>query len=358
MTSKVETRRISFLIGSMRRGGAERVISILANNYAADGWNVDILTLLDDSNEYELNKNINLIPLGNSSKSRVTQLPAWIKSIRSYVIKNRPDRIVSFIARINIITLFSCLGLNQRIVVSERNDPKVDGRSKIVEFATYLLYPLADTVIFQTKWARSCFPKNIQRNSLVIPNPIQIKSKASNIKNKKIVAVGRLTEQKNHSMLIRAFKRVHEDYPDYKLCIYGDGKLRSLLEEQIQELDLVKVVSLPGNVPNIHEEISNSEIFVLPSNYEGLSNALLEAMMMGLPCVSTNCAGSNEVIVNENNGMLVPVGDEESLYFAITRLIKQTNFRKKIAHEASVTAAQFEKEAVVKMWKEVIEKNA
>lgn len=357
MNNNNNKRRIVFLIGSMRRGGAERVISLLANNYAERGWEVDILTLLDDNNEYKLNRSINVISIGNEDNSRISQLPKWIKGIRKYVIEKKPDRIVSFIARINIITLLSCIGLKQRIIVSERNDPKKDGRSALVRMATYILYPLADSVIFQTTWAKACFPNRIQRRSRVIPNPINVTIETAINKEKKIVAVGRLAEQKNHSLLISAFKKVYNEYPEYKLCIYGEGGLREKLTKQIHELDLTNAVYLLGNVSNIHERIADAEVFVLSSNYEGLSNALLEAMLMGLPCISTNCAGSNEVIINDTNGIIVEIGNEEQLAMAIRELINNKEKAYNLGKNGKKTVQGMKIENIISMWEEIIERN-
>ncbi|MFH0069896.1 glycosyltransferase family 4 protein [Peribacillus sp. NPDC056705] len=357
MNNNHNKRRIVFLIGSMRRGGAERVISLLANNYAERGWEVDILTLLDDNNEYELNRSINVKLIGKQGGSRIRKLPSWINSIRKHIIENKPDRIVSFIARINIITILSCIGLNQRIIVSERNDPKKDGRSALVRIATYILYPLADCVIFQTTWAKSCFPKRIQRKSMIISNPINITMEAANMKEKKIVAVGRLVEQKNHSLLISAFKKIYDEFPEYKLFIYGEGELREKLTNQIHELEIMDAVLLLGNVSNIHKKMEDAEIFVLSSNYEGLSNALLEAMLMGVPCVSTNCAGSNEVIKNNHNGLIIEIGNEEQLAMAIRELINNKEKAYNLGKNGKESVQGMKIENIISMWEEIIERN-
>lgn len=355
MNNEENKKRIVFIIGSMRRGGAERVISILANNYAERGYGVDILTLLDDSNDYVLNSNIIVKPIFNKNQSRIKQSLTWILTIRKYVRKNKPDTIVSFIARINIITLLACLGLNKKVIVSERNDPRADGRSIIVKMATWLLYPIASCVVFQTKWAQFCFSKKIQSKSMIIPNPINVVSKVSSKKEKKIIAVGRLFEQKNHEMLIRAFKKVHEDYPDYKLYIYGEGELREKLTLQIQQLKLVETVFMPGNVLKIHEKMADAEIFVLSSNYEGLSNALLEAMTIGLPCISTDCAGSNEIIINGENGILIPIGSEKELIKSIKLLISNQNLRCKLSLASIKTAKSFNADIVNSKWQDIID---
>lgn len=339
----------------MQRDGAERVISILADYYCKKGWSVDIITLLNSRCDFKLDNNIKLVPICRVSKSYCGNIIFWIKGIREYAKLKKPEKIVSFVARINILTLLACLGLKINIIVSERNDPAADGRSKFVKIATFILYKLADCIVFQTLWAQSCFPKRIIKKSIVIPNPVQVSSLASSIKTKKIVAVGRLEPQKNHAMLINAFKIIHDIYPEYLLYIYGDGNLRSSLIKQIESLELEKFVFLPGNVEDIHKKLADAEMFVLSSNYEGLSNALLEAMMMGLPCISTDCAGSNEVIQNNINGLLTPIGDANKLAECMKRLINDKEFSAHISRECQITSRQFCSEAVLRKWESVIE---
>ncbi|WP_461611072.1 glycosyltransferase family 4 protein [Cytobacillus kochii] len=351
----INKKRIVFIIGSMRRGGAERVISILANNYAESGWEVDILTLLDDSNDYELNSKIVVNPICGKSNSRLRQMPKWLYDVRKHVKETNPNIIVSFIARVNIVTLLSCIGLKKRIVVSERSDPKADGRSIFVKLATYFLYPSANLIVFQTKWAKSNFPKLIQQNSAIIYNPINIKVEAKKEKSKKIVAVGRLNKEKNHEMLIRAFKEVHFKYPEYELYIYGEGTLREDLERQIHELELLNSVFLPGNVIDIHEKISDAEIFVLPSNYEGMSNALLEAMMMGLPCISTDYPGADEVINDDFNGIIVERDNEQQISRTICELINDPKKRNTLGENGKETVLKMKEKNIIETWKKHLE---
>ena len=348
-------KRIVFVIGSMRRAGAERVISILANRYVESGWEVDILTLLDKKNDYILDKKIRVISLCKLDKSRIKQLPYWIKSIRRYVINNNPDRIVSFIARINIITIIACFGLDKSIIVSERNDPKNDGRSIIVKAMTNLLYPYCKSVVFQTKWAKECFSKRVQKKGVIIPNPINISTKATgDMIRKKIVSVGRLSEQKNHKLLIMAFSKVKEIFPEYKLYIYGEGNLRNELEELIKKLGLNESVFLEGNQLNIHERIADAEMFVLSSDYEGLSNALLEAMIMGIPCISTDCAGSTEFIKNGINGILVNKKNVDDLSSAIINLIRDKSLSQKIKKNGVLLSEKLDSKTVFREWERII----
>lgn len=354
MTNVGMERRIAFVLGSMGRGGAERVVSLLANEFATQGWAVHILTLLDDRVDYELHDGVKVIPLCGGGRSRVQQLPHWIYRVRQHVRSTKPEVVVSFVARVNIVTLVACFGLRQRVIISERNDPAGDGRSLIVKFVTRLLYPMANCVVFQTRWAQSCFPKRIQRLSAIIPNPIRVHVESCRVDSKKIVSVGRLVEQKNHKLLIDAFSAVHERYPEYRLYIYGEGHLRQELEMQIRALGLSGTVFLPGVVPDVHSRIADAEMFVLSSDYEGLSNALLEAMMIGLPCISTDCAGSNEIIIHGENGLLVPVGDRVALAKAMITLIENPVLRLKVGDKSRDTVRRFNADEVLQEWNRVL----
>lgn len=350
-------KRIAFILGSMNRGGAERVVSILANHYATKGWNVDIILLLSGECKYHLDEKIKVISLANINQSRISQLPKWLSSIRNYIKINKPDSILAFAARINIITAIASLGISNRLVVSERNDPLSDGRSIFLKALTKFIYPLTDKVVFQTIRSQSYFNERVKRNSVIIHNPVKVEVKASRNKNKQIVAVGRLENQKNHALLIDAFQEVHKIHPEYKLFIYGEGSLRRTLATKIKKLGLNEVISMPGNIENIHQEMAKSDIFVLPSNYEGLSNALLEALMMGLPCISTNCAGSDEIIKDGENGYLVGVGNKNELSAKIVRLIENHELRIEIGDKAIESSRQFESETILKKWEEVLENN-
>ena len=218
--NQVKEQKIVFIIGSMGRGGAERVISVLANHYAQKGWSVDILLLLDNRCDYGLHPHISLIPVFGDCFTRLGSLPIWIRRIRKHIAEARPVAVVSFIARINIITLLSCVGIEADIIVSERTDPKSDGRSLLVKMGTYLLYPMARKVVFQTEWAQSCFPSIVSRKGIVIRNPISVNTRTLEKKEKKIVAVGRLQPEKNHMMLINAFSIVKQSHPEYRLFIF------------------------------------------------------------------------------------------------------------------------------------------
>lgn len=347
-------KRLLIVLGSMGRGGAERVISLISDDFCKRGWKVYIALLLFNKVEYVLNENVTVINLSGEGQSRTKRLPGWILGIRKLVKDIKPDSILSFAARINIITQIACLGLGQRIVVSERNDPYMDGRSKVVDLFTGLLYPKAKAVVFQTRRAESYFSKIKLKNAVIIPNPISVQCMASDVKHEKIVAVGRLTKQKNHKMLVDAFESIHKVYPECELYIYGEGELRDDLQLQIDELHISDAVYLKGNVLNVHEQIADATMFVLSSDYEGLSNALLEAMMMGIPCISTNCAGAEEYIVTEESGIIIPIGDKNALIKAMFSYLNDSHLREKCRLGAMEVAKNVESDVILEKWYSIL----
>lgn len=350
----MKKRCLMIFLGCMGRGGAERVISHIANYFVKKDWDVWIGMLLFNTVEYELDSRIHIVDLTGGGQSRLKRLPGWLFGIRKLIKDVNPDTVLSFAARINIITQLACAGMRQKIIVSERNDPRYDGRGKVTDLFTKLLYPRANAVVFQTKRAEEYFKEIGLINGYIIPNPISVQCHANGMKFGKIVTAGRLTPQKNQRMLISAFSKIVKKYPDTQLYIYGEGNLREELEKQIEELELNGRVIMPGNISDIHNKISDANIFVLPSNFEGLSNMLLEAMMMGLPCISTNCAGADEYITNGKNGLLVNTGDEKAIEEAMCTFLQNPELAKKCGTNAAKASESFDAENVLKQWWRVI----
>lgn len=345
-------KKIAFITGGMTRGGGERVLSILSKYYAERGYQTEILCLLNNEVGYELHKTTKVVDLTGKGKSKIKRLPYWIKSLKNYVKESKPDVVLSFFVRVNVVVLHALRKFSGRIIVSERIDPSCDGRSKIVSFLTKRLYPKANAVVFQTERAKNYF-RNL-KNGVVIPNPINVENKSENVDYNKIVTMGRLTDQKNQKLLISAFSYLASLNQDAYLQIYGEGELKEELQAQIDSLSLTNRVTLMGNHPDVIDKISDAGIFCLPSNYEGLSNALLEAMMLGLPCISTNCAGADETIVDGENGYLVEVGNEKAFSEKLIKLFNDREIQAKFSKNAKITAEKFKLENVMVLWNETL----
>lgn len=348
-------KKILFITGSMGKGGAERVISLLSKYYIKKGWKVSIAMLLHNKIEYEIQRDINIVNL--SSKYGIKRgFFGVIKNTRTYIKEYQPDVIACFMAQNILLTALAIKNLKIPFIVSERIDPSQVKRNVLFKYFLNRIYEKSSLVIFQTKRAQNYFNEKIRKNSCIIGNPISVTTTKSSKGKHIIVSVGRMTKQKNQEMLIRVFNKIHDKYPEYIMQIYGDGPLKKQLEHQITDLGLSNCVFLPGVSDNIHSDISNAEMFVLPSNFEGLSNALMEAMLMGLPCISTNCSGSDEIITNKENGLLVPIGDEEKMYEAIEKMILNPELREKISNNSINSMEQYKEENIIRVWDSTIEK--
>lgn len=350
-------KRICFVLGGEKFGGTERVACILANYFVKLGWKADMFALLKGDCRFPLEKGVTLKRLGSDNLSRIRSLPIWVKTIWKYLSREKPDVIVSFSARINCIVLFTAvlrLHKGTRLVISERNDPKHDTRTVPVQILTNMLYRFADKIVFQTEYARRCFKKAIYDKGVVIGNPVLEGLPRASYSSQKIVNVAKLEKQKNHFLLIEAFRKIAPKYPETTLHIFGDGSLREELEKHIIDIGLKDRIILEGWKEDIHERIKDARLFVLSSDYEGLSNALIEAAVIGLPCISTDCAGANEIIKDHISGIVTPVGDPRALSEAMDELLGDKEKSKLYAKQCMEDCKKFTSETVLRQWEDAI----
>ena len=345
-------KKIAFFIGSLNRGGAERVISILANHYAEIGYQVDVVLLLDNIIGYKLNENVNVINYSGNGISKIKRVPYWIKTIRRYVKEAKPDVLVSFCVRLNVFVLLASSGLKVKKIVSERNDPSTDNRGKFMDIMTKILYPKVNKVVFQTEKAKGFFKK--LTNGVIIPNPIIVQANEKKVNPNKIVSVGNFRSVKNHKLLVKAFYKFHKYNGDAILNIYGDGETFEEVKDLIKTLNIQNNVILHGSIPNVIEEIADASIFCLSSNSEGLSNALLEAISLGIPCISTDVAGASEYIVDGESGYIVPVGDEDAFAERLIKLYNDKDLLIKFSKKSKEMVKKCSYDTVISKWDEVI----
>ncbi len=345
-------KEIVIVTGSLRRGGAERVISILSNELVKRGWKIHICTMLFSAIGYDLDSQIDIIDLSQENRNQIIDTPRMTKALRTTIRNIRPDAVVSFMLTINIVTWMATRGLGVRFIPSERNDPST-GRGKIKHWLSCRAYASSYKTVFQTERAKNYYSKKIQQNGVIIPNPVSIDQKRDSNPNHKIVSVGRLEPQKNRRLLIEAFSDIQKNHPEYTLHIYGEGSQENELKILIKELGINNAVTLHGNVSDVHRQIADAEMFVLSSDYEGLSNALLEAMMMGLPCITTDCAGAKEAVEDGVDGIIIPIRDRKKMAEAMERLISDADLRNRFSELAVKHSKQFEMRNVVTQWEQL-----
>lgn len=344
--------KIIFVISAMNGGGAERVLATLANCYVQQGDEVTILMVAGDESAYLLDEKVNILSIGQPSHGNplVQVKRLWV--MRKYFKQHNDSVIVSFGTEINLFTILSSLGLKNKAIVSERNDPNQCSYRKIRD----VVYSLCKGFVFQTEDAKKCFSDKVQKNSVVIPNPIrkQLPMPFEGKREKKIAAVGRLEPQKNHALLLKAFAEFYKSYPEWELHIFGKGKLEQTLKQQAQELGIENHLVFKGFRSDILETIRDYGMYVLSSDYEGISNSLMEAMALGLPCISTDCpiGGSALCIKDGENGLLVPVGDTVALQKAMETIAGDERLAAEFGKRAIDVRETFAEETIADMWHE------
>jgi glycosyltransferase involved in cell wall biosynthesis len=331
-------KKIMFFIGSMSWGGAEKVISILANFYAKKGWSVTIVMVLSNKVVYELDDRIKIVSIAREQKSRIKNLLYWIREIKNLLKSLRPDYVVSFVCRINILVLIAkaLSGHKCRTIVSERNDPRFDGRGKFACFLANRLYPKADSIICQSSQEKNFFSKKVQEKAIIIFNPVELKTSPTPFTSKMhtIINAARFEASKNQMMLIEAFSAIVSENKnsDFILEIYGSGSLKEDLAEHVRKLNMADYIFIKDSVLDIQQKLTDSSIFCLTSNYEGMSNSLMEALLLGTPSISTQVSGSGDLIFDGKNGFIVSVGNTEQLKEKMIDLIQNESLRRRM-HE-------------------------
>lgn len=351
--------RILFVNASLTEGGSERAMCLVANGMAREGHEVIMLCVRDKQQTYHVEPNIRLIQLRYSSFSKVTMILRRLKSIRRVVKKWHPDAVISFMWDINVMTLLATMGLRKlKKVISERAFPESSDRSKVVQFLERTIYGFADWIVYQTEDAKAYCPKVFAPKAAVIPNIVEppIVSAFDGKRKNRIVSVGRLAPQKNFPLLIKAFARFSKEMPNYVLDIYGEGHQRKELEETIRREGMDNKVNLNGYVEDVASAINDASIFVLASNYEGISNAMTEAMAMGLPVICTDCPAGGAALVIESgvNGILVPVGDEDALLNAMILLAQNEELQNSLSRNAKQIVNTFSTEKIVGLWTKLL----
>lgn len=320
--------KIVFVSPGMTFGGAERVISILANIWCEMGHDVSIfITATNRPPVYKMDKKIKVEYFADFNENGVSHIKL-ISAIRKFVTKEKTDCVISFMNDVCAYTIISLIGTGIPVLYSERNDPNKTNQGKVDRIYRKIVESGAKHIVFQTDGARNCYSKKIQNKSSIILNPVDLNKipvrKKENINYSEIVSVARLEPQKNQKLLIDAFNIVSKKHKDTILKIFGEGILKNKLQNRIDELGLTDRIFLMGAKSDVLEWIKESFCFVLSSDFEGLPNSLIEAMCMGMPCISTDCSpgGARELLGNDK-GLVVPCGNQEKLAEAIEMYLEK-----------------------------------
>lgn len=358
-------RKITFIVHSLTLGGAQRVLTTLANNLTKN-YEVSIITFIRSDSFYALDKEVNLIPCFNNINPSSNPIEAiksnyaLLKKINIIVKENKTDLIISFMTTANILGIIIGRFNKIPIIISERTNPYHQKIPKFWSILRSFCYRYSDMLIVQTETIKKFFKDKVDESKLLIlPNPISNElTKNRNLnsltnKGNIILTVGRLTPLKSHAMLIRAFALT--EYEKWELWIAGDGPEYQNLESLISELNLDNHVKLLGLVKDVHTLYNTAKVFAFSSTYEGFPNVLIEAMHFGLACVSTDCpTGPSELINSGENGYLVPVNDIDEMRDKLTSLMNNQTIIKQFGKKSMITVQKYEEENVISQWKSVI----
>lgn len=369
-------KSIAFYIGGLCIGGAERVICNLAEYFYSEGYRVTMVTKVRDEKEYDLNPRIRRIIADitpeEETGSRIHNLLARINKLRRIWKEVKPDVIVSFIRKNNLMAIASAVPLGIPVVVSVRSAPERELMGFGFKTISFLLFRMAAGVVLQTREAYDFFPGYIRAKAVVLPNSINPEflkaseeletqgdgSSTNSARKKKIITVGRIDDNKNQRLLVDAYARIAMQYPDWSLELVGDGSGKKSLEEYVRTLPCKDRINFTGAVDDVAKHMSEASIFVLPSKIEGMPNALIEAMVMGMACISTDCpcGGPRDLIAaDESNGVLVPVDNADAMAMALKRLITNDILRESMGDNAKKIINTLHPDAVNKQWKNYIE---
>jgi len=343
---------VAFVLSALQAGGAERVINILSSAAISAGWAVTIISFdrPEDPVFHLYHPQVNFIRLaiGPGALHVARRMIALRRTMR----EGRFDRVISFLAKINVITLAAALGLPQHVTVSERNNPRLQPMNALWRLALRRLYRRADDIVMQTSRSVACLPKRHRARAVVIPNPVELPAvSACRSGSRTVVGVGRLTPQKGFDLLIAAFARAAAENPAWRLVIWGEGPARSALEHQIGQLGFGDRITLPGLSATPGSWVHSAEIFVLSSRYEGFPNAMLEAMAAGLAVTAFDCDfGPAELIEPARAGVLVPHGAVGALARSLSMLMRVPEERRRLGRAARKVAARLSDDRISQLW--------
>lgn len=345
------------ITSSLGAGGLEKMVTKVANYYSKKDWKVTICCLMSREKEifYHLNKNISVefFEYGNSKRKPII---SWLRYLRKISEKCDASIVLSMTLKIAALCALSIKHKNKRFVMREISDPKSKVRSRLLDSILFLIIHKIDALIMQTKWEASCYPKSLQKKCKIIPNPCNVEQIQWNQNSKTFFTMGRLYNiQKRHDILIESFSIFANKHPDYKLIIYGDGPDYDFDIKLIKKLKLETNIQIHKPTPKVINLIKNNYLFVMTSDFEGMSNALLECYLMGIPCLSTDWPGVTDIISHETDGIIAKRNDIQEISKCFEMMISDKDKCLRLSQNAKKRWVDFEENSVLDLYAKVIE---
>lgn len=353
---------VAFVLSALGAGGAERVISQIASTAVARGWNVTVVTFdaPGDPVFHAIDPRVELLrlalPAGGRGIAPFVTAVRRLFALRRALSRTRFDVVVSFLTKINVLTLLAMWGRHTPVIVSERNNPDRQPAHPLWHAMLRRVYPRAAAIVMMTRRGKEQLRMADKSRVVVIPNPIpSLDFRPRQGGPPQLVAVGRLTEQKGFDLLIESFARIAGRFPDWKLLIFGEGPERLRLEAMILRHGLRDRVQLPGNTGRHGEWIGAASMFVLSSRYEGFANVVGEAMQAGLAVVASDCDfGPSDMIEQGISGVLVPPEDVPQLAAALGEIMSSEPRRRQLGSNAVERARRFDERIILDRWLRLI----
>lgn len=358
--------KILFVAENLLSGGRETRFIDLANELSKKNFDVSLLLYGNVFQvEEKLHESIKVIhKVVDSNTKNWVQRNIFYRlkclSLINEILKDSDYEVVlSFDDMVNINLLLSRYARKKKVVISERGDPNYN--KKYLKIIKRILFKKAEGVVFQTEGARDFFKQSSLKMTTVIPNPIPHSDYGKYIfkgkREKVIVSVARLwLYQKRQDVLLKGFKLFSEEFPEYSLVLYGDGPDWAKIIELIEKLELEEKVVLAGKKNDILYRIRDASFFVLTSDFEGIPNALIEAMTVGLPVISTDCSpgGARFLIDNKANGLLIERNNPWELYSAMKYFALNPSHAGQMGEEATSVVKRFDREQIYNQWEEFL----
>ena len=361
---KQKEKKICFLVNSLKRGGAERVISNLADYFVLQGYKVSVVTPIREKEEYSVRQEVKRVmsepPAEELKKGRVRNFLTRWSFLRKIWKQENPDIIVSFIGKVNMMALLTTRGLRIPVLVSVRSDPNREYKTRILKLLSKTLFGCAAGIIVQTKDAKDYFPKRLRRKCVIMDNPLNpefVRTPYHGTRRNVIVTVGRMDANKNQKLLIDAFLNIAADFQDIELELYGDGNKREEWQKYCEGQTYGSRIHFMGRCDRIADRIQDARVFVLTSRIEGMPNALMEAMALGIPVISTDCpcGGPRTLIESGESGLLYSVDALQELEAALKSVLTDRAVEDKLGAKAYEAAKRWQPEIVFAQWKDYIE---